>query len=299
MRSAAAALALVPAILVLLASVPAAHAQARIVGDRIEPSAAITFALDRATLRPESEAALTEVATLLGAHPEIERVRVEHHRDAHGGAERGRLLGEQRARAVADFLAVHGVDPLRLDSAAIPPCRTGPGCDRGQARHTVLRIVALTSGERARLQRLRERRAVFDALGSAAVRCGGARTLDVGGRIGVALSTACFFAPGTTTLRREAAPLIELIAREAGAHRARRYTVTAEAGDRASQPWATAAAQSAALVRALVSAGVGAERLTASARAASDEEVYDGPAHLAPGEPLIVVALDADIAELR
>ncbi|MCC7539799.1 MAG: OmpA family protein [Deltaproteobacteria bacterium] len=284
---------------VCAASAATTRADARIARDRVEVRPAIGFVVDRPALRPESEAVLVEVAALLASHPEVERLRVEQHVDGRGSAHRVRLLGEQRARAITDFLSARGVDPLRLESVVVNPCDGALVCTVRPTRRTVLRIVTPTARERAFVGRRREQGALFEALGQAALRCGGARTRHVVGQLGVALSAECFFASGATQLRREASPLLAIVAREAATHRARRYTVDVEAADGSPQPWQTSSARAAAVAAALVRAGIDAPRLSASARAESIEEVYDGPAHLAPGNALVVFSLDPDVAETR
>lgn len=66
------------------------------------------FDFDKATLRPESRAALQQHAANLRSNPQ--RVRLEGHADERGTREYNMALGERRANAVRDFLMLNGVD---------------------------------------------------------------------------------------------------------------------------------------------------------------------------------------------
>jgi hypothetical protein len=63
--------------------------------------------------------------------------------------------------------------------------------------------------------------------------------------------------------------------------------------------WRSTATRAAALVQALVALGVGPERLVAAGLGdRPTEEVYDGPATLAPGEPLVEIVLEPGPGEV-
>lgn len=66
------------------------------------------FDFDQATLRAEARAALTLHAERLRARPVS--IRLEGHADERGTREYNMALGERRANAVREFLAVQGVD---------------------------------------------------------------------------------------------------------------------------------------------------------------------------------------------
>lgn len=66
------------------------------------------FDFDKATLRPESRAALQQHAANLTSNPK--RIRLEGHGDERGTREYNMALGERRANAVRDFLTLNGVD---------------------------------------------------------------------------------------------------------------------------------------------------------------------------------------------
>jgi len=81
----------------------------------------IVFDFDSADLLPESEAALTNIAAYLGAHPEA-RFFVVGHTDAVGAFSYNFALSGDRARAVVDALAErHGVERSRLEPHGVGP----------------------------------------------------------------------------------------------------------------------------------------------------------------------------------
>jgi outer membrane protein OmpA-like peptidoglycan-associated protein len=83
----------------------------------------IKFKTDSAELLPESDGLLFEVRDSINAHPEIHRVRVEGHTDNVGDSQYNRDLSQRRAQAVSAWLAEHGVDRSRLQSAGLGETR--------------------------------------------------------------------------------------------------------------------------------------------------------------------------------
>lgn len=71
------------------------------------------FDFDKATLRPESRAALQQHAENLKSNPK--RIRLEGHADERGTREYNMALGERRANAVRDFLVLNGVDSTLIE----------------------------------------------------------------------------------------------------------------------------------------------------------------------------------------
>lgn len=81
----------------------------------------IYFDTDKATLKPESEAALTEMAKLLEMRPDL-NVYVVGHTDMQGSLEHNRSLSDKRARAVIDALVYsHGVSRERMEGFGVGP----------------------------------------------------------------------------------------------------------------------------------------------------------------------------------
>ncbi len=76
----------------------------------------ILFALNSATIRPESTPTLVEIGAMLRDHPEL-RLRIEGHTDSTGDDESNLDLSGQRAEAVRTFLvASYGIDGARLET---------------------------------------------------------------------------------------------------------------------------------------------------------------------------------------
>lgn len=73
----------------------------------------ILFDVDKATLRPESDSTLGEVAKLLQADASL-RLEVQGHTDSTGSAERNRALSQQRAESVVAALTGKGIAADRL-----------------------------------------------------------------------------------------------------------------------------------------------------------------------------------------
>ncbi len=91
---------------------------------RLEILDHVYFRTNRATIQSRSNALLMNVARVLNAHPEIERVVVEGHTDSRGRAEYNRRLSQQRAEAVVTFLTRRGrVTAGRLEAQGFGPDR--------------------------------------------------------------------------------------------------------------------------------------------------------------------------------
>jgi outer membrane protein OmpA-like peptidoglycan-associated protein len=75
----------------------------------------ILFAMNSATIRPESTPTLDEIGTMMEAHPDL-RLRIEGHTDATGDDASNLALSERRAEAVRGFLiASYGIDASRME----------------------------------------------------------------------------------------------------------------------------------------------------------------------------------------
>jgi outer membrane protein OmpA-like peptidoglycan-associated protein len=76
----------------------------------------ITFDTGKATIKPESQAVIDQVAEMLKGSPDL-KLGVEGHTDNVGAAAANKSLSESRAQAVAAALAAKGIDPKRLATA--------------------------------------------------------------------------------------------------------------------------------------------------------------------------------------
>jgi OmpA-OmpF porin, OOP family len=81
---------------------------------RIEILEQPKFDSNRATVEKESDSLLAEVAKVMSDHPEVEHVTVEGHTDSVGGSQRNKVLSQQRAQAVVQWLTDHGIAKERL-----------------------------------------------------------------------------------------------------------------------------------------------------------------------------------------
>jgi outer membrane protein OmpA-like peptidoglycan-associated protein len=77
----------------------------------------IQFDFGKDTIKPESNRILDDIAAILNAHPEIEKVRVEGHTDSIGTATYNQGLSERRARSVVNALVPRGVPAAKLVAA--------------------------------------------------------------------------------------------------------------------------------------------------------------------------------------
>lgn len=91
-----------------------APVEARLGADRIELSERVFFETDSPKVQAVSLPWLDAVAALMGAHPELLKVRVEGHTDSRGDAAYNLGLSAARAASVQAYLVAHGVAADRL-----------------------------------------------------------------------------------------------------------------------------------------------------------------------------------------
>jgi outer membrane protein OmpA-like peptidoglycan-associated protein len=82
----------------------------------------VNFDTGKATIRPDSEPALTEMAKMLQANPSWAML-VAGHTDNVGAKEMNLALSRQRAESVVAWLTSHGVDKVRLAPAGFGDTR--------------------------------------------------------------------------------------------------------------------------------------------------------------------------------
>lgn len=83
--------------------------------ERLSLKDAIHFDTGKDSIKPESFRILDEVATLIGSHPELARIRVEGHTDNVGSASYNKDLSERRATSVVRYLVGKGIARSRLE----------------------------------------------------------------------------------------------------------------------------------------------------------------------------------------
>lgn len=102
----------------------------------------IQFDTDKATIRPDSEATLAEIAKLLQEKPEL-RVLVVGHTDTEGSFEYNRSLSQRRADSVVSNLAEKGISKERLFPVGISfasPVATN-ATEEGRAKNRRVELV--------------------------------------------------------------------------------------------------------------------------------------------------------------
>ena len=84
--------------------------------DRLELKETVYFDTGKATIQRRSFPLLDQVAQVLNAHPELEKVWIEGHTDSQGMPAENLKLSQRRAEAVRDYLINRGVSFYRLEA---------------------------------------------------------------------------------------------------------------------------------------------------------------------------------------
>jgi len=119
--------------------------------DKLELKEKLYFALNEARIEEASLPALDEVVQALKDNPRF-RVQVQGHADSSGEEAHNQVLSEQRARAVLDYLASHGIAKGRLGSkgfsSSVPTDTntTTAGRENNRRVEFVVSFVVLNSG---------------------------------------------------------------------------------------------------------------------------------------------------------
>ena len=91
--------------------------QVRIEGNKILILDKVYFATNKDVILPKSFGLLKQVAAVLRANPQIERVRVEGHTDSQGADDKNMDLSQRRAGKVRQrLIEQEGIAPERLES---------------------------------------------------------------------------------------------------------------------------------------------------------------------------------------
>jgi outer membrane protein OmpA-like peptidoglycan-associated protein len=102
---------------------PKPKPRVRVVGERIEITEKVMFALSSSEIDAVSHGLLNEIAATLLSNPEIEKVRVEGHTDIQGKLPVNMKLSTERALAVRAYLVEKGVEETRLAAQGFGPTR--------------------------------------------------------------------------------------------------------------------------------------------------------------------------------
>ncbi|MFP2932957.1 OmpA family protein [Pyxidicoccus sp. 3LG] len=111
--------------------------------DRLQLLERILFDPNTATLQKRSLPVLDNVARVLLAHPELERVIVESHTDNRGDPNANRALTQARADAVLAYLLEQGVPPERLVARGLGSDRPIESNETSQGREANRRVELL------------------------------------------------------------------------------------------------------------------------------------------------------------
>ncbi len=132
------------------APAPAADPNAKPVlkKDRLEIPGQIVFESGSAVLKPESDAAMTQLTTYLNETPRVTKLRIEGHTDNVGSPESNETLSGQRALAIKAALVAKGIKKERL--LAVGFGQTKPVADntteegKGKNRRTEFHVAELS-----------------------------------------------------------------------------------------------------------------------------------------------------------
>jgi outer membrane protein OmpA-like peptidoglycan-associated protein len=106
----------------------AAMGKVKIENNEVKISEKIMFDTGKATIKPESDKLLDEIAQFLKDQPDIGLIEVGGHADKQGDAKKNVELTQARATAVVDALVKRGVDPKKLRSKGYGAyCPEDPG----------------------------------------------------------------------------------------------------------------------------------------------------------------------------
>ena len=88
----------------------------RLVGDRIEILERVHFDTARASIKSRSHSVLSQVASVMKAHPDIVMLRILGHTDDRGEEAANLELSQQRAVSVKEYLIKQGIEAQRLSA---------------------------------------------------------------------------------------------------------------------------------------------------------------------------------------
>jgi outer membrane protein OmpA-like peptidoglycan-associated protein len=113
--------------------------------ERIQFDDTIHFDVASDVIQRRSAELLDGIATVIKAHPELARIRVEGHTDSQGGRAYNKTLSERRATSVVRALVARGIPADRLDSAGFglerPVAHNATRAGRAKNRRVELHVV--------------------------------------------------------------------------------------------------------------------------------------------------------------
>ena len=113
--------------------------------------------MDSAVILPESASLMSEIADALIRNPRIKRIEIQGHTDNSGTPDHNKILSEQRANAVRDWLTAHGVPGDRLvargfgqEKPLVPNVTTGNRARNRRVQFIILDQDAATGADAAK-----------------------------------------------------------------------------------------------------------------------------------------------------
>jgi outer membrane protein OmpA-like peptidoglycan-associated protein len=110
---------------------------------------AVLFLLGKATLLPEAQTRLDQVAKTLLDLGATTQLRVEGHTDSTGTVDDNMQLSQQRAQSVADYLVTRGIDSSRLQVAGMGESQPIASNDDPQGRANNRRVEIIVTNPNA------------------------------------------------------------------------------------------------------------------------------------------------------
>jgi outer membrane protein OmpA-like peptidoglycan-associated protein len=107
---------------------------------KIELREKVQFEAGKATIRPESDKLLDDVASVLKEHSEIKKVVIEGHTDTSGSAALNKRLSQARADAVMKAIVARGVEKARLSAKGFGPSKPIASNDTPEGREANRRV---------------------------------------------------------------------------------------------------------------------------------------------------------------
>lgn len=110
----------------------------------------ITFGFDSATVQPQFQPTLNDVASVLAQYPKT-YIDVYGHTDSDGSDAYNQTLSERRARSVADYLTSHGVQSARIGTRGFGETQpiASNTTEEGKAanRRVEIKVAPVTEGD--------------------------------------------------------------------------------------------------------------------------------------------------------
>jgi outer membrane protein OmpA-like peptidoglycan-associated protein len=125
----------------LAVEAPVEEPRVEVTDDKIVIREKIQFDFDKATIRPESDDLLAEIAKVMNENPRLKKIRIEGHASSEGDHDHNVDLSQRRAKAVLAHLTKKGkVDKGRLESEGYGPDRPIASNDTESGRETNRRV---------------------------------------------------------------------------------------------------------------------------------------------------------------